>query len=47
MADHWSKAASEAVARAYDPFVFVDDPACLAQGDCNEVLVSCSAYRVM
>jgi len=39
MADHWCKAASEGVARTRDPFAFVDAPAFLAQGGCDEVLV--------
>jgi len=37
--DYWYKAASEAVARTRDPFAFVDAPACLAQDDCDEMLV--------
>jgi len=40
MAYHWCKAASEAMARARGPFIFVDAPAYLAQWeDCDEMLV--------
>jgi len=39
IADHWCKAAAEAVAMRY-PFAFVDVLACLAQDDCDEMLVT-------
>jgi len=40
MADHWCKAVSEAVVRTRDPFAFVDAPPCLAQDNCDEMLVT-------
>jgi len=39
MADHWYKAASEAVARTGYPFALVDASVCLTQGDCDKMLI--------
>jgi len=39
MAYNWFKAVSEAEARTHDSFTFVDAAACLAQDDCDEILV--------